>query len=565
MLRKKIYNHLVECTKALNIQVNPNFYLEIPNNQNHGDYSTNIAMLSAKINKKNPKILAKEIAGYLVKNKDYKSVDVAGPGFINFKLAQKNFFEGLQFINKKKKSFGKSIYGDKKKVLIEFVSANPTGPLNVVSARAAAYGDTLSKILEFVGFIPFKEFYVNDFGNQVDILAESLELRYREIHGDVIAEFPPEAYHGEYLIDLATQLNAIEGTKLLHISEKDRLERMKNFALEEIHNMQVVSLEKFGVIFDNWMSEKKLRKEGAIEETLSYLAEADCTYEKDDAVWFYSTRYGDEKDRVLMKADGNTTYFVPDIAYHITKYQRGFHHIIDVLGPDHHGYVPRLRSALEALKYDDSKLEVVYLQHINLFNEGEKVKMSKRAGKIVTMDELVEDVGKDAARFFFIDRKPSAHLNFDLELARKKSSENPVFYIQYAHARISSILKKARKAKISLKDFDQNDLNRLSKNIEIQLIKKMLELPTLLEDIADTREPHHLATYTFELAGLFHKYYNSKYKIVNPKFMVMSQCRIYLIKSLKYVIATCLNLMGISAPDKMISLKSENEKNTANI
>ncbi|MCD4818256.1 MAG: arginine--tRNA ligase [Candidatus Cloacimonetes bacterium] len=565
MLRKKIHNHLLECAEALKIKVNPHFSLEIPNNVNHGDYSTNIAMLSAKLNKKKPRVLADKIAKYLNKNKDYKSVTVAGPGFINFKLTHRIFYEGLQFINKKKKSFGMSNYGEKQKVLIEFVSANPTGPLNIVSARAAAYGDTLSKVLDFVGFNSFKEFYVNDFGNQVDILAESLEIRYRELHGDVVIEFPPEAYHGEYLIDLAVQLNTIEGTKLLHISEKDRLERMKNFALEELHNMQVASLEKFGVIFDNWMSEKKLRKEGAIEETLSYLAEADCTFEKDDAVWFYSSRFGDEKDRVLMKADGNTTYFVPDIAYHITKYQRGFKYLIDVLGPDHHGYVPRLRSALTALKYDNSKLEVVYLQHINLFNEGEIVKMSKRAGKIVTMDELIDDVGKDAARFFFIDRKPSAHLNFDLELARKKSSENPVFYIQYAHARINSVLKKARKAKISLKDYDVKDLSRLSKNSEILIIKKMLEFPTLLETIADSREPHHLATYAFELAGMFHKYY-AKYHIINPRFKTMSQSRIYLIKSVKYALANCLHLMGISAPDKMVSLKPEdNEKDSANI
>ena len=497
-----------------------------------------------------PLDLANIITQEFSKKKEYKTVEVAGPGFINFRFANNFYHKKLIEIVQKGRRYGSSKYGAQKKVLIEFVSANPTGPLNIVNARAAAYGDTLSRIMNFLGFEAFSEYYINDAGNQVDILAESIEIRYRELHGEIFEEFPPEAYHGDYIIDLAIKLNSIDAAKLLHYSEVDRLERMKNFALEEIHQMQVESLEKYDVHFDNWMSEKELRKQGSIEEVLSYLTEAHCTYEKDEAIWFSSTEYGDVKDRVLMKADGNTTYFVPDIAYHLTKFQRGFDIIIDVLGPDHHGYVPRLKAAIQALKYDQDKLEIVYLQHINLFDQGEHVKMSKRAGKIVTMDDLIEEVGKDAARYFFIDRKPSAHLNFDMELAKKKTNENPVFYCQYAHARINSILKKALKENISIKEFNVKNLRRLNKPDELNLIKKMIDFSSVLTSVADSREPHRLASFVHELAGMFHRYY-SKYTIVNKDHFELSQSRLYLITAIKNIITISLNLMGISAPRKM--------------
>jgi arginyl-tRNA synthetase len=343
---------------------------------------------------------------------------------------------------------------------------------------------------------------------------------------------------------------SLEGNKIYHMSEKDRLEKMKNFALDEIHRMQMESLKRFGVEFDNWMSEKKLREEGMVEEVLSYLTEANCTYEKDEAIWFQSTLFGDEKDRVLLRQDGTVTYFAPDIAYHLTKYNRKFDYIIDVLGPDHHGYVPRLIAALKALKYDTSKLEIIYLQHINLVQNGEIIKMSKRAGKIVTMDDLIDEVGKDAARFFFINRKPNAHLNFDLELAKKQSSDNPVYYIQYAHARIYSILKKARSQKLFLSDFDPISLKKLNKRDEIDIIKKIMILPELLINIAETREPHRLATYVHQLAGMFHKYY-AKYKILGLKDKNLTLARLYLISTVKNVIALVLDLMGISAPKQM--------------
>ena len=549
-MKTKIYNDILRSLKKINVNCSDDFTVEIPNIAEHGDFSSNVALINTKILKTKPRDLAQKIADELSKKKDYKSIEIAGPGFLNFKLANHLYYKELQNISNNKENYGSSNYGQKKKVLIEFISANPTGPLNIVSARAGAYGDSLFRIMEHVGYKPFREFYINDAGNQVDIFAESLEIRYREIHGHECEEFPFEAYHGEYIKDLAAELNTIEGTKLFHMTEEDRLERMKNFALDQIHKMQLSSLDRFDVQFDNWMSEKKLRLEGILEEALSYLAEAGCTYEKDDAVFFSSTKFGDEKDRVLIKADGNPTYLVPDIAYHLTKYNRGFDIIIDVLGPDHHGHVSKLRAAIKALELDDSKLEIVYLQHINLLEDGEVVKMSKRAGKIVSMDDLLDEVGKDAARYFFINRKPSAHLDFDLELAKIKSSENPVFYCQYAFARINSILKKAKKAKLSLKKFDEKNLSKLNKADELNLIKKMMDLSSILILCADNREPHRLATYVHELAGMFHKYY-AQYKIVNEKSPNMSLARLYLISAVQNVISISLHLLGISSPKKM--------------
>ena len=383
-MKTKIYNDILKSLKKINLKCSDNFTVEIPNIAEHGDFSSNVALINTKILKIKPRDLAQKIADDLSKKKDYKSIEIAGPGFLNFKLANSLYYKELQKISNDKENYGSSNYGQNKKVIIEFISANPTGPLNVVSARAGAYGDSLFRIMEHIGFEPFREFYINDAGNQVDIFAESLEIRYRELHGHDTEEFPFEAYHGEYIKDLAAELNTIEGTKLFHMTEEDRLERMKNFALGQIHKMQLSSLDRFDVQFDNWMSEKKLRSEGILEEALSYLAEAKCTYESEDAVWFSSTKFGDVKDRVLIKSDGNPTYLVPDIAYHVTKYQRGFSIMIDVFGPDHHAHVAKLRAAMLALDYDIEKLKVVYL-------EGEVFEAEKAAAlaDLPTREELL--------------------------------------------------------------------------------------------------------------------------------------------------------------------------------
>lgn len=549
MIKELLHKNIVEALDNLKLNHEKEFTVEIPNNPEFGDYSTNAALVLGKENKMKPKDLAEKIVKELKKNKVYKKLEIAGPGFINFFLSP-SLYQQVFWEIYKSEDYGKSDFGNQEKILLEFVSANPTGPLNIVSARAAAFGDTLYRIMKYVGYAPAREFYINDAGNQVDILAESLELRLREIHGEKIGEFPYEAYHGEYVKHLAHRLNALEGTRVFMLPQKDRLEHLKEFALSELLEMQRNSLEKFGVFFEGWVSEKALRAEGVVEEVLSYLTEADCTYEKEDAIWFNSTKYGDDKDRVLMKSDGSITYFVPDVAYHLTKIQRGFTKLIDIFGPDHHGYVPRIRAAFRALNYDDSILEFIFLQQVNIFESGERVKMSKRAGKIVTMDDLISVVGKDAARYFFIARKANAHLNFDLELALKKNNENPVYYCQYAHARICSIIKKARSEKIYPKHFKKEMIKKLNKPEELALIQKMADLPELLILIAVHREPHRLTTYIEELASLLHHYYE-KYQIVNVKNPALSQARLMLLYTVRKVMQICFELMGISAPETM--------------
>lgn len=550
MIKEIIHTHITECLERLELSFEKEFSVETPNNTEHGDYSTNCAMILAKENKKSPKALADILIKELKKNKDYKKVELAGPGFINFYLSPAFFQRIFWDIRGTGSSFSEQDFGQGEKVLLEFVSANPTGPLNIVNARAAAFGDTLFRVMKRVGYAPTREFYINDAGNQVDILAESLELRLRELQGDNIGEFPYEAYHGEYVKHLAQKLNAAEGVRVFMMTEKDRIEHLKEFALNELLEMQKTSLERFEVVFEGWVSEKTLRAEGVVEEVLSYLTEADCTFEKEDAIWFASSKYGDDKDRVLMKSDGSITYFVPDLAYHLTKIQRGFTTLIDVFGPDHHGYVPRIKAAFKAMGYDDSMLEIIFLQQVNLFESGERVKMSKRAGKIVTMDDLINEVGKDAARYFFIARKANAHLNFDLELALKQNNENPVYYCQYAHARICSIIKKARKDKVWPKSFKKELVQKLNKTEELAIIQKLADLPELLTLIAVHREPHRLATYLEDLSAMIHRYY-AKYQIVSPKSKELSQARLMLLESTKTVMAIVFDLMGISAPEKM--------------
>ncbi len=550
MIKETIHSHITACLEGLGISADKEFTVEIPNNTDHGDYSTNCAMILAKSNKKAPKILAEALIKELKKNKDYKKVEIAGPGFINFYLSPAMYQKAFWDIYKSELTYGQSDFGKEEKVLLEFVSANPTGPLNIVSARAAAFGDTLYRVMKYVGYEPAREFYINDAGNQVDILAESLELRLRELQGEKIGDFPYEAYHGDYVKHLAQRLNALEGVRVFMMTEKDRIDRLKEFALSELLEMQRSSLEKFGVVFEGWVSEKTLRSEGVVEEVLSYLTEADCTYEKEEAIWFASTKYGDDKDRVLMKSDGSITYFVPDLAYHLTKIQRGFTTLIDVFGPDHHGYVPRIRAAFRALGYDDNMLEIIFLQQVNLFESGERVKMSKRAGKIVTMDDLISVVGKDAARYFFIARKANAHLNFDLELALKQNNENPVYYCQYAHARICSIIKKAKKDKIWPKHFKKELIQKLVKPEEFAIIQKLNDLPELLTLISIHREPHRLASYLEELAALLHRYY-AQYHIVSLKNKELTHARLLLLTAVKNVMLIVFELMGISAPEKM--------------
>ncbi len=550
MIKEMIIKDLKKCWIKLGYKYSEKYYVEEPKNKEHGDFSTNAALVNAKRNNMKSVDMAKQVADLLAKKRRYSSVEVAGNGFINITISKNHYQKLLKQVFDAGKEYGMTDYGQGKKIVIEFVSANPTGPLNVVNARAAAYGDVLARIMNYIGYCAKKEFYVNDAGNQVDVLAESLEMRYREVLGYKFDEIPEGMYQGEYVKEIAKNLKAKEGSKFIHYSEVDRLERMKEFAILEIQKMQQESLEKYGVVFDSWVSEKMLRTQGTIEEALSYLVEANCTYESDGAVWFASTKFGDEKDRVLMKSDGEITYLVPDIAYHITKYERGFDYILDVLGPDHHGYIPRLKAALEAIKLDPDKLEIVFLQQVNLYENGEKVKMSKRTGHIITMDVLIDEVGIDASRYFFIEKKPNTHLNFDLDLAKKTTNENPVYYSQYAHARICSIVRKARKLGVKRSEIRQADISKLKSDEEIAIIKKILSFQEVLKSVADNREPHRLAFYVHDLASLFHKYYQSC-RVLRENFLDLTASRLYLLLVIKNVLAISFELMGISAPERM--------------
>ncbi len=546
MIKEIIAQDLLECLQDL--QIEPKKVLVLDADPQFGDYSSNVAMVHAKSAGMKIDELADAIVKKLKKSKYYKKVELAKGGFINFVLDSKIYHDALVDVEKSK--FAGLNYGQGKKVLVEFVSANPTGPLNIVSARAASYGDTLCSVMNFIGYEATREFYVNDYGNQIDILAESIEIRYKEILSGVEQEFPIEAYHGEYVKEIAQKIVDIEGSKLLSFSNDDRERRIKKFALYEMMKSQKNSLTAFRVEFDNWVSEKSLREDNMVEEALSYLSEAGYTYERDEAVWFKSTAFGDEKDRILMKSDGNTTYFVPDIGYHINKYQRGYDILIDVLGPDHHGYLKRMEAAMKAIGYPTEKLEFIILQQVNLYEGDELIKMSKRDGKIIKMDELIKEVGTDAARFFFLDRKISSHVNFDLELAKKKTNDNPVYYCQYAHARIASLLKKAKKEKVLLNKFKKEDLLKLTGKQEISLMKKILQFPEILDAVATSREPNKLTNYTHDLAALYHKYYGSS-KMINNEKPELTLARLYLSTCVKMTLGKALELMGISAPEKM--------------
>ncbi|MGB4327106.1 MAG: arginine--tRNA ligase, partial [Bacillota bacterium] len=406
--------------------------IEIPKRPEWGDFSTGVAMVLAQ----QAQVEGRAVAGAIVRHLSLEGswiqrVDIAGPGFINFFLNPAWLEEAMADIWKKGPLYGYTNYGQGEKVLVEFVSANPTGPLNVVNARAAAVGDCLASILTACGYETSREYYVNDAGRQVELLALSLEARYRQLLGQD-AQVPEGGYRGEYIIDMARELVSEHGDSLLNMADEDRRQWLMDYAVSAIVEQQKQTLLKYGLKYDTWFSEKALRESGALEDLLRELDERGYVYEKDGALWFKSTQFGDDKDRVLVKSDGEMTYLVPDIAYHKNKLERGFEHLIDLLGPDHHGYVKRLEAGLMALGYPEDVLEVIIVQTVRLVRGQEVVKMSKRGGEFISMDDLLEEVGKDACRFFFLMRSPSSHLDFDLDIARLQSNENPVYYVQYA-------------------------------------------------------------------------------------------------------------------------------------
>jgi len=525
--------------------------LEIPSLAQHGDYATNAAMVLAKSLKKNPREIAEKLSEPITSlgANILDRLEIAGPGFINFFIKKEAFRRVLPMVFEQGENFGKTDVGKGRFVQVEFVSANPTGPLHVGHGRGAAVGDALARILEASGYRVHREYYINDVGKQMNILGRSLYLRYLELLGRKI-EFPEDHYRGDYMKDLARDFLQEVGTKYLDIPEDEAVSVCSKYAAQKILDGIRKDLEDFRVTYDEWFSEEKLHREGMVESAIDQLRSRGFIYEQDGAVWFKSSLFGDEKDRVIIRSNGAKTYFAADIAYHWNKMQRGFDTIIDIWGADHHGYVPRIKAVVEALGFDPKKLNIILVQLVNLLRGGQPVAMSTRAGEFVTLREVMDEVGVDAARYMFLTRRSDSPLDFDLELAKAQSSENPVYYVQYAHARISSLFAVAAEREVKL-DVETafKHLDRLEEPQEIQLTKILGEFPFVVKKSAECLEPHRIPYYLHELASTFHAYYNHHRILTDDD--ALTQARLALAGAIHIVLKNALKLIGLSAPDKM--------------
>ncbi|KKO52588.1 arginine--tRNA ligase [Paenibacillus sp. DMB20] len=527
----------------------PAVTLEVPKDKTHGDLATNAAMQLTRIAKKNPRQIAEAILEHLDTAKaSIEKAEIAGPGFINFTLDKSCLYPVIGLVQEQGNNYGRVDVGQGKRAQLEFVSANPTGSLHLGHARGAAVGDALCNVLDFAGYEVTREYYINDAGNQVVNLCKSIEARYLQELGQD-AEMPEDGYHGEDIKGFAKELVAEKGDSLLSLTPEERTAFFRQYGLEKELGKIKRDLARFRVNFDEWFSETSLYENGLVEDALNELKAKGKTYEKDGALWLRTTDYGDDKDRVLVKNDGTYTYLTPDIAYHRNKYERGFDKVMNIWGADHHGYVPRMRAAMEALGNDPSKLIVLIAQMVSLFQNGEKVKMSKRTGKAVTMEDLMDEVGVDAIRYFFTMRSMDSHLDFDMDLAVSTSNENPVFYVQYAHARICSVFRQAEEQAIRLLPLSEVNLGRLTTEHEYDLLRKIGELPQEVSVAAENYAPHRLIRYVYELASMFHSYYKAERVITEDA--EQTQARFALLAAVRTVIANVLRLVGVSAPERM--------------
>ena len=557
---------------SVSIQVTPS------KEATQGDFATNVALSGAKQARMAPRDLAQKLVQRMNENAWLDRVEIAGPGFINFFLqADVNQSVVKQILHQADK-YGESNFGQQRRIQIEFVSANPTGPLHVGHGRGAAYGATLANMLRAVGFDVQSEYYVNDAGRQMDILATSVWLRYLDLAGEKI-EFPSNGYQGDYIWDIAATLhreqgddfkqaaNKVfkgihadhpEGDKERHIDDlienaksllgENKYRQLFDLALNTLVDVIRKDLSLFGVEFDSWFSERQLTEKGIVEKGIQTLQDKGRIYQSHGALWFRSTDFGDEKDRVVKRENGQTTYFASDIAYHMNKFDRGFDRVINIWGADHHGYIARVKASLQAMDYPANKLEIVLVQFANLYENGEKVAMSTRSGEFVTLRTLREDVGRDAARFFYVMRKSDQHMDFDLNLAREQSADNPVYYVQYAHARVCSVEKQCEDQKVII-DLEKAAMHRLDNDHEQSLLKLLSLYPARLQSAAERREPHIMVNYLRELANLFHSWYNAHKFIVSDE--ELRNARIGLAFAIRQVIRNGLLLMGVSAPQKM--------------
>ncbi|WP_078393047.1 arginine--tRNA ligase [Shouchella patagoniensis] len=526
----------------------PAVILEVPKEKTHGDYASNMAMQLARVAKKAPKLIAENLVEAIDRNKaGIERIEVAGPGFINFFLDNAYLREIIPAVLDADVDYGKSTAGKGEKVLIEFVSANPTGDLHLGHARGAAVGDALANIMNKAGYQVAREYYINDAGNQINNLALSLEARYMQELGKEF-EMPEDGYHGKDIIEIARLLVDEVGDAYAKLEEEERLETLRTYGLEKELEKIKTDLEAYRVQFDHWFSETSLYESGQVERGLRVLEEKNETYKQDGATWLRSTAYGDDKDRVLVKQDGSYTYLTPDISYHLDKFDRGHHRLIDVLGADHHGYIPRMRAAIQALGYDADRFSVQIIQMVSLFQGGEKVKMSKRTGKAVTLRELMEEVGVDATRYFFAMRSADTHLDFDMDLAVSKSNENPVYYIQYAHARVCSMLRQGEE--LGLEYSSDTDLSFIASEKEYELLKTIGDFPSAVAEAAAKQIPQRIANYAYELAQALHSFYNST-RVLDETNKELSTARLALMKATQLTIHNALALIGVHAPEKM--------------
>ena len=544
----EIFNHAVErCfpdEKAL-----PPVFLETPKNKDHGDYALNIAMVLASKFKKNPRAIADMIIDNVEdRDKVIKKLEIAGPGFINISLSEDYWRNVLSDIHEKGERFGEGKLGNGQKVNIEFVSANPTGPLHVGHGRGAAVGHALSCLLKKAGFDVSTEYYINDVGNQMNNLGRSTWVRYQELLGKKV-EFPDDGYKGDYIKDIAQAVIDADGSSHLDKKSEDALTFFREFSKDTILKGIQDDLKEFRVEFDCWFSEASLDEDDSVNQSIDWLRDKGFVYEKDGATWIKTSQFKDDADRVIIKQGGERTYFCSDIAYHKNKVDRGYDLILDLWGADHHGYVPRMQSVLQAMNYDEEVFKVLLVQFVSLKRGGQKVSMSTRSGEFETLADVVAEVGVDATRFFFLMRSSDSHLDFDLDLAKKESPENPVYYIQYAHARICSVFRTAEEQEVPTTDLASADITLLDTAEEFALIKKILAYKACIEKSALSQEIHRISFYLQELVSIFHSYYK-QHRVVTEN-RELTRARLLLLDCVRNVIASGLGVLGVSAPEKM--------------
>ena len=533
----------------LQLETIPEIQVERPGNSEHGDFATNLPLRLARATRINPLELAIALSAHIATDDVIERVEAAPPGFINFYLKESWLQQQVEAVRQAGREFGNTSSGEGRKVMVEFVSVNPTGPVHVGHTRGAVLGSALANILDAAGYDVTREYYVNDAGNQMQLFYRSVLAAYKKTLGRE-ADIPEEGYGGKYIFDLAKEIADSEGTKFLDQDEAQALKEIGDIGRDKMVDAIREDLSGIGVEFDNWFSERTLFQGDEYDTAIGLLRDNHYLSERDGAMWFNSTMLGDDKDNVVVRSSGEPTYFASDIAYHYNKFvHRGFDSVVDIWGADHQGHVPRMKSAVEALGIDRERLTVLISQMVTLKSEGEVLRVSKRTGNLVTLKELAEEVGMDACRFFFLARGPSTQMEFDLELAKKESSENPVYYVQYAYARNTSILNLARERNI---DWSQGDVSLLTHSAELELIRAMLRLPELVDQMAEDLEPHHLPHYATELANSFHNFYeNCRVVSSNDEDTAMTSARLKLVESAQIVFHRALNLMGMTAPERM--------------